>query len=259
MTPLVDSHVHLDDTRFDMDRSRVMERARDAGVGAMIVPAVAALDWPALADLATRHGDVFPAYGMHPMFLPRHRLTDCDLLDQWLDTHRAVAVGEIGLDYFVEGLDRDRQQVLFGRQLSVAANHRLPVIVHARRAVDAVIAAIRRHPGTRGVVHSFSGSVEQAGQLFKLGFLVGIGGPVTYPRAQRLRRVVAELPVEQLLLESDAPDQPGIVHRGQRNEPSSITETLAELASLRGEHVEQLAAATTENARRLFDLDIPAR
>ncbi|AND68199.1 hypothetical protein ATSB10_07450 [Dyella thiooxydans] len=122
-----------------------------------------------------------------------------------------------------------------------------------------MIAAIRRHPGTRGVVHSFSGSAEQAAQLFKQDFLVGIGGPVTYPRAQRLRRVVAELPAEQLLLESDAPDQPGIMRRGQRNEPSAITETLADLAALRGEHVEQLAAATTENARRLFDLGTPAR
>ena len=258
MTPLVDSHVHLDDARFDVDRNRVLERARDAGVGAMIVPAIAAPGWQALADLAKEHGDVFPAYGMHPMFLPRHRLADCDLLDQWLDTHRAVAVGEIGLDYFVEDLDRDRQLVLFDRQLSIATNHRLPVIIHARRAVDAVIAAIRRHPGTSGVVHSFSGSAEQAEQLFKLGFLVGIGGPVTYPRAQRLRRVVAKLPMEQLLLESDAPDQPGIAHRGQRNEPSSIAETLAELAALRGERVERVAAATTANAQRLFDIGPPA-
>ncbi len=257
MTPLVDSHLHLDDARFDADREEVIERARRAGVHALIVPAVAATGWADLAGIAEVHPDVFPAYGMHPVFLPRHRLSDADLLDHWLATHPAVAVGEIGLDYYVEDLDRDAQLTLFERQLSIARNHRLPVIVHARRAVDAVIAALKRHPGIHGVVHSFSGSREQAEQLLRLGFLIGIGGPATYPRARRLRSVIAGLPLEQLLLESDAPDQPGVGHRGQRNEPGWITETLAELAHIRNEDVGQLAAATTDNARRLFKLDSP--
>lgn len=257
MTPLVDSHVHLDDARFDPDRDGVLERARQAGVRALIVPAVASSGWAALARMAEDIPDVFPAYGMHPMFLHEHRLSDADLLDHWLESRPAVAVGEIGLDYFIEDLDRDTQIALFDRQLSIARNHRLPVIIHARRAVDAVIATLKRHPGIQGVVHSFSGSHEQAEQLLRLGFFVGIGGPVTYPRARRLRSVIAGLPIEQLLLESDAPDQAGVEHRGQRNEPAWIAETLAVLADIRGEDAEQLAAATTTNARRLFNLDLP--
>lgn len=256
MTPLVDSHAHLDDTRFDADRDQVIERARQAGIRALVVPAVDASGWGGLERLATQQPDIFPAYGLHPMFLSRHHLSDTEHLDQWLDTHPAVAVGEIGLDHYIEDLDRDIQQELFDRQLSIAVNHRLPVIIHARRAVEAVIAAIRRHPGSRGVVHSFSGSSEQAEQLLHLGFFVGIGGPATYPRAQRLRRVVAALPRDQLLLESDAPDQPGVAHRGQRNEPALITETLAELAAIRDEDPQQLAHCTTSNASRLFGLDI---
>lgn len=223
----------------------------------MVVPAIARSGWAPLARLAEDHAEVFPAYGMHPMFLRQHRISDVPLLDQWLDTHSAVAVGEIGLDYYVEDLDRDTQMTLFDGQLAIARNHRLPVIIHARRAVDAVIAALKRHRGIRGVVHSFSGSSEQARQLMHLDFLLGIGGPATYPRAQRLRKVIAELPAEQLLLESDAPDQPGAGHRGERNEPAWLRETLAELATIRAESEEQMAATTTANAQRLFNFELP--
>ena len=129
-----------------------------------------------------------------------------------------------------------------------------PDAVHARRAVDAVIASIRKIGALRGVVHSFSGSAEQAAQLHKLGFLLGLGGPVTYERANRLRKLVATMPLEQLLLETDAPDQPGATHRGERNEPAYLPEVLDAIAGLRGMEREELAAATTANAERLFGL-----
>ena len=128
------------------------------------------------------------------------------------------------------------------------------MIVHARRAVDAVLAAIRRYPGLRGVVHSFSGSAEQAAQLHKLGFLLGIGGPVTFTRANRLRGIVASMPLEQLLLETDSPDQPGAAQRGQRNEPAHLLEVLDVIATLRNVPREEIASATSANARRLFAL-----
>jgi TatD DNase family protein len=128
------------------------------------------------------------------------------------------------------------------------------VIVHARRAVDAVIASLRKVGGLRGVVHSFSGSAEQATQLHKLGFLLGIGGPVTFERANRLRGLVASIPLEQLLLETDSPDQPGVTHRGERNEPAYLPEVLEVVAGLRGMEPEAVAAATTANAKRLFRL-----
>ena len=171
-----------------------------------------------------------------------------------LGRERPVAVGECGLDYYVEGLDRDRQHSLFEAQLGLARDHDLPVIVHARRAVDPVIAAIRTAGGLRGVVHSFSGSPEQARQLWDLGFLVGLGGPVTYERAKRLRRLVARMPLEFLLLETDSPDQPDAGWRGQRNEPARLTQVLETIATLRDEAPEAIAAATTANAWRLFGL-----
>ena len=199
---------------------------------------------------------LFPAYGLHPMYLASHRPEHLHELRGWLERERPVAVGECGLDYFVEGLDADAQQACFDGQLQLAREFELPVIVHARRAVDAVIASIRKVGGLRGVVHSFSGSAEQAAQLHKLGFLLGIGGPVTHERANRLRGIVAAMPLEQLLLETDSPDQPGAAHRGERNEPAHLVEVLDVVANLRNMPREELAAATTANAERLFEIDL---
>jgi TatD DNase family protein len=195
-----------------------------------------------------------PAYGLHPMFLAEHRPDHLDALCRWIDREHPVAVGECGLDFFVEGLDPDEQRTYFLRQLELAREFGLPVILHARRAVDEVIATVRAVGGLRGVVHSYSGSAEQAHQLWKLGFSLGFGGPVTYDRARRLRAIVAQMPIEFLLLETDAPDQPLSTHRGQRNEPGHLREVLDCVATLRDTDPDVLAAATTLNAQRLFGL-----
>jgi TatD DNase family protein len=258
MWELIDSHCHLDAPEFDADRAEVLARARSAGVGGIVIPAIDAAGWEPLAKLCVGDPELFPAYGLHPMFLDRHTDDHLRALGDWLHAHPAVAVGECGLDFYVEGLDPQRQAVVFEAQLRLAREFDLPLILHARRAVDAVIAALRRIGGLRGVVHSFSGSAEQAAQLGKLGFLLGIGGPVTYERAQRLRRVVAQMPLEQLLLESDAPDQPPTSRRGRRNEPDCVREVLVTVAALRGESEERIAEATSANARRLFGLPQPA-
>jgi TatD DNase family protein len=163
-------------------------------------------------------------------------------------------LGECGLDHFVEGLDHAAQDRYFDAQLALARDFDLPLIVHARRAVDAVIASIRRIGGLRGVVHSFSGSTEQARQLWRQGFLLGLGGPVTYERARRLRKLAATMPIECLLLETDAPDQPDADIRGLRNEPGRLPRVLDAIARLRGEDPASVAAVTTANARRLFGL-----
>ena len=251
---LVDTHCHLDVAEFDADREAVVQRARAAGVVHQIVPAIDAAGWPKLQRICADDDGLHPAYGLHPLLLDVHQDAHLDELAGWLERERPAAVGECGLDYYVEDLDRERQQFLFDAQLRLAREHGLPVVVHARRAVEAVIVAIRRHPGLRGVVHSYAGSAEQARQLRDLGFMVGLGGPVTYERARRLRRIAAELPLDQLLLETDAPDQPDSTHRGQRNEPARITRVLETVAQLRDEPPETIAAATTANARRLFGL-----
>lgn len=251
---LIDSHCHLDAAEFDRDRDAVVARARAAGVIAQIAVAVDAAGWPKLREVCTAAAGLYPAYGLHPMFLQAHRDEHLHWLSDWLRDERPAAVGECGLDYFVPGLDRTRQQMFFAEQLKLARQFDLPVVIHARRAVDPVIATIRRIGGLRGVVHSWSGSPEQARQLWRLGFLLGIGGPVTFPRAQRLRRLAATMPLEHLLLETDAPDQPDAWHRGQRNEPSRLLQVCDAIASLRGIDPSEVAAITSANARRLFAL-----
>ncbi len=261
---LVDSHCHLDADAFDGDRIEVVARARRAGVTRQVVPAVDARGWPKLRDVCADDPGLFPAYGLHPMFLARHQPADIDELRRWLERERPLAIGECGLDYFVQDLDRDAQQPYFEGQLRLAREYGLPAIVHARRAVDAVIASIRKigsegahgqgERALRGVIHSFSGSRQQAEQLWEAGFMIGLGGPVTYPRAKRLRRLAATMPIQHLLLETDAPDQPDADIRGERNEPGRLASVLATIAELRGEAPEAIAQATTRNAERLFNL-----
>ncbi len=251
---LVDSHCHFDVEAFAHDREAVIARARAAGVTRQVVPAVTAEAWPQLRTVCRAWPGLYPAYGLHPVYLSAHRPEHLERLREWIVRERPVAVGECGLDHFVEDLDPQAQQVCFNAQLQLAREFDLPVIVHARRAVDAVIAAIARVGGLRGVVHSFSGSRVQAQRLWDMGFLIGLGGPVTYERAQRLRRLAAEMPLEYLLLETDAPDQPDQLIRGQRNEPARLVTVLDTIASLRDTAPAAIAAATTANAERLFRL-----
>ena len=251
---LFDSHSHFDAPEFDADRNAVLARAHAAGVTRQIVPAVSAAAWPKLREICAAHAGLYAAYGLHPMYLPEHHPEHLIALRDWIERERPVAVGECGLDFFVEGLDAGQQSLYFEGQLRLARDFELPVIVHARRAVDAVMAAIRRFGPLRGVVHSFSGSADQARRLHALGFLIGLGGPVTYARANRLRTLAASLPIECLLLETDAPDQPDSGHRGQRNEPARLTTVCDTIAALRDIAPEAVARATTANAERLFGL-----
>jgi len=255
MLELADSHVHLDADAFADDRDAVIARALDAGVATMVLPAVDVASWPGIKALAQANQHIHPAFGLHPMYLANHRLEHIDALGDWLARSDTVAVGEIGLDFHVEGLDPQLQRDYFHRQLKLAQQFSLPVIVHARAALEEIIQTLRRFPGLRGVVHSFSGSEQQALKLWQMGFYLGIGGPITYGRAQRLRRIVASMPLEFLLLESDAPDQPDSAHRGQRNEPARVVEVLRSVAALRSESESIIAAATCDNTRRLFGLD----
>jgi TatD DNase family protein len=255
-TVLIDSHSHLDAAEFDRDRDAVIARAKAQGVRRQVVPATHADGWSKLRDVCADDDGLHPAYGLHPMYLSEHREEHLDELHDWIERERPVAIGECGLDYYVDGLDADAQQTYFDGQLQLAREFGLPVIVHARRAVDAVVAAIRKVGGLRGVVHSYVGSEEQARQLWKLDFLIGLGGPVTYPRANRLRRLAADMPLEHLLLETDAPDQPDSGIRGERNEPARLAVVCETIAGLRGIPPDELAAATTRNAARLFDLPL---
>jgi len=252
---IVDSHCHLDDPEFDRDRGAVVARARAAGVLAQIVPAIDRSTWELTRAACALAPGLYPAYGLHPLLLDKHQPEHLEDLADWLGREPCKAVGECGLDYYVEGLDPERQRFYFRRQLELAREFELPVIVHARRAFEEAIGELRRLPGLRGVVHSWAGSEEQARQLFAMGFCLGLGGPVTYERARRIRRVATTMPLEFLLLETDAPDQPDSGRRGERNEPAHLLTVLECIAGLRGMDAAELASATTANARRLFALE----
>ena len=254
MPRLFDSHSHLDVPEFDGDRAAVLSRAQAAGVREQLVPAVDHDTWPGLRDACALGPGLYPAYGLHPVYLERHRPGHVRALREWIEREKPLAIGECGLDFFVEGLDLELQRGYFLDQLELAREFELPVVVHARRAVEEVYVTCKRVGGLRGIIHSFGGSPEQARQLAELGFLLGIGGPVTYERARRLRRLVAEAPIEWLVLETDSPDQPDAGHRGQRNEPARLVEVLETVARLRDESPDAVAEATRANARRLLGL-----
>lgn len=245
---LIDTHCHLDVEAFDADRAQVLARCRELGVRRMVIPAVAADGWDKLLALCQREPGLYPALGLHPVYLTRHAGQDVERLAQRVAEHRPVAVGEIGLDYFVADLDRERQQTLFEAQLAVAAEAGLPVILHVRKAHDAVIATLRRARVSGGIVHAFNGSLQQAGQYLDRGFRLGFGGTLTYERSRRIQRLARALPIEALVLETDAPDMAVAAHHGERNSPEYLPDCLQALARVRDEEPQTVAAQTTRNA-----------
>ena len=254
MLALIDTHCHLDVEEFAADRPAVLSRARAAGVVAQVVPAIHRAGWKFLLELCGAEPDLHPALGLHPVYLARHCDDDLDALAAAIAAKRPVAVGEIGLDWLVEGLDRLHQQQLFERQLAIARDADLPVILHVRRAHDAVLSTLKRLKVRGGVAHAYNGSLEQARQYLDLGFRLGFGGMLTFERSTRLRRLARELPLEAIVLETDAPDLTVASHRGERNSPEYLPACLAALAEVRGEAPEAVAAQTTANARATFAL-----
>ncbi len=262
---LIDSHSHIDFSEFDNDRDAALARARNAGLSNIIVSATTAERWSLIKKLCEKQGDeqpqCHPAYGLHPMFMSKHKNQHIDDLKLWIENEKPIAIGEIGLDYFIDeanikGNNHNRQSQLdlFIAQLELANDFGLPVIIHARKSLDIVLKHLRQYPNLTGSIHSFSGSEQQAKQLIDLGFYLGFGGPITYTRATRLRKLIETLPLESLLLETDSPDQPDSLHFNQRNEPAYLLNVARVVAELRGISIEEVAQITTVNAQRLFGL-----
>ena len=264
----IDTHCHLDAAEFDADRDAVREAARQAGVMRCVIPAVHAAHWPQVAQLAERHGDAY-ALGIHPLYVPQAQEADVLALDRALterrDDPRLVAVGEIGLDFFVPELCtppmRERQWFFYTAQLKLAHKHGLPVILHVRRSADLLLKGLRQCPVVSGIAHAFNGSTQQAEAFVDLGFVLGFGGTLTYERSLQLRRLACELPLSALVLETDAPDIPPQwlyqtaeqralgVPQG-RNSPAELPRIAQVLAGLRGLSLADLAVATRANAQR---------
>lgn len=253
---MIDTHCHFDDASFALDRAQVLTEMQALGVSDLIIPAVTQASWGGIKALCRQHSQLHAAYGLHPIYLAEHQDEHLKQLELFVREHREqiVAVGECGLDFYLPELAVQQQTALFIAQLKLAKNFDLPLIVHARRSVDAVLSCIRRVGGLRGVVHSFAGSQQQADQLIEQGFYLGAGGTLTYERAQRLRQILTNVPAECLLLETDAPDQPDSQWRGQRNTPLRLPIIVEALAELRNCSLAELAESTTKNAQRLFGI-----
>ena len=258
----IDSHCHLDAPEFDADRAAVLARARAAGVGLLVLPAVRAEHFETVRELAHVHGLAY-ALGIHPLYVDRAADEDldrlADALAKYRDDPRLAAVGEIGLDGFVPGLDWARQQRFYAAQLKLAQAHALPVILHVRRSADALLAGLRRVPVAGGIAHAFNGSRVQAELFVGLGFRLGFGGTLSFERSLQIRRLANELPEAALVLETDAPDIPpqwlyrtAAQREGgeqSRNEPAELPRIGAVLAGLRGWSLAEAAAITGANAR----------
>ncbi len=257
----IDTHCHLDAPEFAADRGAVVARARAAGVTQLVLPAVEVAHFDAVRELAHSHGLVY-ALGIHPLYVDRADSADLDRLRAALtarrDDPRLVAVGEIGLDHFVPGLDRARQEHFYAAQLALAREFDLPVILHVRRSADTLLKHLRRTPVVGGIAHAFNGSAQQALAFVDLGFRLGFGGALTFERALQIRRLATDLPLSAVVLETDAPDiPPQWLYRtasqraagaSSRNEPAELPRIAAALAGLRGLELEALAAATRANA-----------
>lgn len=254
---LIDTHTHLDFEPFDGDRDEVIARSAAAGVERIVVLGVHQANWQRVWQLACQQPGVYAALGLHPVFLAEHRAEHLDSLRAWLQRlhgeAKLCAIGEIGLDYYIDNPDQERQQELLEAQLELAAEFQLPVLLHVRRAHAAMIATLKRHRLPRaGVVHAFSGSWEEAREYLKLGFRLGLGGAGTWPQAHRMHRVLQQLPLESIVLETDAPDIAPHSHAGERNSPEFLPDICQELAEIRGITPEALAEASYRNTLALF-------
>jgi TatD DNase family protein len=246
---LVDTHCHLDAAEFDVDRDGVVKAAQDAGVAALVLPAVQRANFDTVLALGRRHACCVPALGIHPMYVEDSSQGDLGVLRQMLATCRPAAVGEIGLDFFVDGFDVARQEWYFVEQLKLAREFDLPVLLHVRRAQDAVLKHLRRIRVRGGIAHAFNGSRQQAEEFIKLGFKLGFGGAMSYPPALRIRELAIALPINTIVLETDAPDiPPEWVGKSGRNSPQQLPRIAQVLAGLRGVEMAEVVEATTQNA-----------
>jgi TatD DNase family protein len=258
----IDTHCHLDAAEFEPDRDAVAERALAAGVGLLVLPAVEVANFDAVRSLAHRHGAAY-ALGIHPLYTDRAADADLERLAAALqaqrDDPRLVAVGEIGLDYFVPGLDPERQRRFYVAQLQLARDAGLPVILHVRRSADGLLQGLRRVDVPGGIAHAFNASDVQATAFVERGFRLGFGGAMTHERALQIRRLASTVPEHALVLETDAPDIPpqwlyrSVAERAEgggpaRNEPAELPRIARTLAQLRGWSLDQTAAVTSANA-----------
>lgn len=266
---LIDTHCHLDAAEFDADRDKIAVEALNSGISHIVVPAVACDNFDRVIKVCAQHENCAYALGIHPMYVDAASVDDIEILGTYVQNNRPVAIGEIGLDFFVTHPTTHpeniaRQTYFFIEQLKLARQFNLPVLLHVRNAIDEILKYLRRYQVTGGIAHAFNGSFQQAEQLIAMGFKLGFGGAMTYDRALRIRDLAARLPLEAIVLETDAPDiPPEWVGKAGRNSPLELPRIAQVLADLKQVSVSQVVDITTANAikvlPKLADLCTPVK
>lgn len=251
---LIDTHCHLNTPELYGNLPEILSHTQSIGIRTHIVPSTSTEDIPIVNTLCRHYPNCLPAYGIHPSFINQPLDAMMAVLESALQDHSAVAIGEIGIDLYHSHDDFESQKACFCAQLAIARQYHLPVLLHIRRSADRVIPLLKQYKIESGIAHAFSGSMEQAQQLLKLGIKIGIGGVVTYPNAHKIRHIAANLPQDAIVLETDAPFLPPVWLKGQPNMPYALTGIAQSVAELRGITIDTLANITTKNASVVFGL-----
>ncbi|MDQ3682565.1 MAG: TatD family hydrolase [Bacteroidota bacterium] len=250
---LIDTHAHIYLPEFDNDRVNIIENARMEGIDLIFMPAIDSKTHEAMIELEQQYSSCKSMMGLHPCSILDKNEEELNIVEQWLSKRKFIAIGEIGLDFYWDRTFIDQQYNTFHHQIGLAINHRLPIVIHSRNAIDECIGVIKQYPGLTGVFHCFSGNLHQAEQIIQNGFLLGIGGVVTYKNAG-LDKVIQHISLNSLVLETDAPYLAPVPFRGKRNESSYLTYIAKKMAGITNKQMEEVALVTTQNAMKLFKL-----
>lgn len=253
---MIDAHIHLDDSRFDENRTELIQQAIDAGIQQFITPAVMISGFSKLKELSIQFPCILPSYGLHPYFVNQHKPDDLKYLDSWLSANPTCAVGECGLDYFLKDLDKTQQQFYFEAQIELAKKHNLPLILHARGAVDAVFQNLKNADYFKAMIHSYNGSIEQTRQLIDQGIKFSFGGAVCNPKAHKLHKLVKYCPIDSIMFETDAPDQSPYPHFNQMNIPYNLIQIIQFYSKLTQTDISLSQHKSTENSLKFFNITL---
>jgi len=248
----IDTHCHLDFEVFDRNRSRILSACQQLGISHLVVPSTTAGAWDKTLETCAETKQLLPALGLHPYFLAQHLPGHIERLEQYSHQNKLAAIGEIGLDFFRPDLEPEKQQQLFVLQTQLAKKLDLPILIHARKSHDQILAVLRRVKPIGGIIHAFNGSLQQAKEYIKLSFKLGFGGAFTYPRAKKLRFLVANLPLSCMVLETDAPDMLPSFAATQPNSPENLVKIFDLLVTLREEDEELIKQQLYTNSVQVF-------
>jgi len=249
---LIATHCNLDFTEFDDSREQLIKDCHNLNIDYFIVPSTLASRWSNLFQLSVQYSEMIPAIGLHPYFIKEHQKSDLDELERRCQQNKGILIGETGLDFYRKGLDREKQIFFFEAHLAIAKQYSSPLIIHARKSHEQIISMIKSSGIEGGIIHAYNGSYEQAKQYLKYNFKFGFGGAMTYSSATKIRNLAIQLPIESILLETDAPDmRPSFVEKNYHNSPIHLKKYLKILAELRSVPIDLLEEQMLQNFKSI--------